>query len=50
LDSHARRLLKQERPALHESARKCHAEMEEVWRRNPALGRKTYATVYTHKR
>ncbi len=48
LDRHARRLLKQERPALHESARQCHSAMEVLWQRNPALGRKTFATVYTY--
>jgi hypothetical protein len=48
LDRYARRLFKQKRPALHESARKCHAEMEALWQRNAALGHKTHATVYTY--
>ncbi len=48
LDKHALKLFKQERPRLHEAARKCRAEMEALWQRNPALGHKTYATVYTY--
>ncbi len=48
LDRHARRLLKQERPALREAALECHAGMETLWRRNPALGHKAVATVYMY--